>query len=375
MPEPIVIFFSMSAAVVMMEAATAVVPESQRLIAVSLGKIAASRSQKGGINLHKNLLVATVLHKARTAYMVQHYNRQRAAAAAVGVQGVPQVNQPEPVTPTPPTTTPSIPAPVVDNVNSVSSTSSNVDMKEESCSKSSASVESGDNKSHDAAPLAGPPSTSQSAFPGGAQVSSVQMSRCEDKENSPPPSPCDSTVGGVEPPSTLSPECQARLQEGNEKMDASETSCSPLSSSHAQSVSHPASNNTRTYVRQASCSVPLKRRRLMVNNEHVSAPKVRILEQKVSTDNNSNSKDSVPEPMLCDSPQISSLVNIFNTSFANGLAGGQRGGDASVRTVVTHLSSSVTGHKLSENLSCAKEISMGGSSLDSSLRQPLALAV
>lgn len=55
------------------------VPESQRLIAVSLGKIAASRGQKGGINLHKNLLVATVLHKARTAYMIQHFARQRAA--------------------------------------------------------------------------------------------------------------------------------------------------------------------------------------------------------------------------------------------------------------------------------------------------------
>ena len=66
----------MSAAVA---ATTMEVPESQRLIAVSLGKIAASRGQKGGINLHKNLLVATVLHKARTAYMIQHFARQRAA--------------------------------------------------------------------------------------------------------------------------------------------------------------------------------------------------------------------------------------------------------------------------------------------------------
>ncbi|KAL8597556.1 hypothetical protein ACOMHN_033427 [Nucella lapillus] len=60
------------------------VPESQRLITVSLSKIAASRIQKGGINLHKNLLVATVLTKARTAYMIQHIaaNKQRAAMAA-----------------------------------------------------------------------------------------------------------------------------------------------------------------------------------------------------------------------------------------------------------------------------------------------------
>uniref|UniRef100_A0A0B7BKT3 Uncharacterized protein n=1 Tax=Arion vulgaris TaxID=1028688 RepID=A0A0B7BKT3_9EUPU len=51
--------------------------ETQRLISVSLGKIAQSRSQRGGINLHKNLLVATVLHKARTAYMMESYTYQQ----------------------------------------------------------------------------------------------------------------------------------------------------------------------------------------------------------------------------------------------------------------------------------------------------------
>lgn len=47
--------------------------EAQRLITVSLGKIASSRCQRGGINLHRNLLVASVLHKARTAYMMDAY--------------------------------------------------------------------------------------------------------------------------------------------------------------------------------------------------------------------------------------------------------------------------------------------------------------
>ncbi|ESO96090.1 hypothetical protein LOTGIDRAFT_116083, partial [Lottia gigantea] len=46
--------------------------EAQRLVAVSIGKIAASRSQRGGINLHKNLLVASVLHKARTSFMMEN---------------------------------------------------------------------------------------------------------------------------------------------------------------------------------------------------------------------------------------------------------------------------------------------------------------
>ncbi|XP_014778649.1 putative uncharacterized protein DDB_G0277255 [Octopus bimaculoides] len=47
--------------------------EAQKLIALSLGKIAASRNQRGGINLHKNLLVASVLHRARSVYMLENY--------------------------------------------------------------------------------------------------------------------------------------------------------------------------------------------------------------------------------------------------------------------------------------------------------------
>lgn len=47
--------------------------DAQRLIALSLGKIALSRQQRGGINLHKNLLVASVLHKARTTYMMDNF--------------------------------------------------------------------------------------------------------------------------------------------------------------------------------------------------------------------------------------------------------------------------------------------------------------
>lgn len=46
--------------------------EAQKLIALSIGKIAMSRQQRGGINLHKNLLVASVLHKARASYMIDN---------------------------------------------------------------------------------------------------------------------------------------------------------------------------------------------------------------------------------------------------------------------------------------------------------------
>lgn len=55
--------------------------ETQRLIALSLGKIAASRQKRGGINLHKNLLVASVLHKARSAYMMENLQTMLAKKA------------------------------------------------------------------------------------------------------------------------------------------------------------------------------------------------------------------------------------------------------------------------------------------------------
>ncbi|ELU10161.1 hypothetical protein CAPTEDRAFT_59273, partial [Capitella teleta] len=47
--------------------------DAQRLIAMSLGKIHASRGQRGGINLHKNLLVAGVLQKARSVCLVETF--------------------------------------------------------------------------------------------------------------------------------------------------------------------------------------------------------------------------------------------------------------------------------------------------------------
>jgi hypothetical protein len=52
--------------------------EVQKLIAVSLGKIATSRSQRGGPSLHKSLLVSSVLYKARTTYNFHAFMAKRA---------------------------------------------------------------------------------------------------------------------------------------------------------------------------------------------------------------------------------------------------------------------------------------------------------
>ena len=49
--------------------------EAHKLISISLGKIAASRCRRSGSSLHKSLLVASVLHKARFVYFEEaHQN-------------------------------------------------------------------------------------------------------------------------------------------------------------------------------------------------------------------------------------------------------------------------------------------------------------
>lgn len=54
--------------------------EAQRLIGISLTKIAQSRAHRGGVSLHKNLLVATVLQKARYIFMEEAYHMVHAGS-------------------------------------------------------------------------------------------------------------------------------------------------------------------------------------------------------------------------------------------------------------------------------------------------------
>lgn len=53
--------------------------EAQELIRISLGKMAASRVGRTGTSLHKSLLVASVLHRARHVFLEESYHVQRAA--------------------------------------------------------------------------------------------------------------------------------------------------------------------------------------------------------------------------------------------------------------------------------------------------------
>ncbi|KAK7082423.1 hypothetical protein SK128_013922 [Halocaridina rubra] len=48
--------------------------EAQKLISISLGKMAASRVNKSGSSLHKSLLVASVLQRARNVFLEENYH-------------------------------------------------------------------------------------------------------------------------------------------------------------------------------------------------------------------------------------------------------------------------------------------------------------
>uniref|UniRef100_A0A6M2E5C4 Uncharacterized protein n=1 Tax=Amblyomma tuberculatum TaxID=48802 RepID=A0A6M2E5C4_9ACAR len=56
--------------------------DAQKVIAISLGKIATSRVQRGGPSLHRSLLVASVLYKARTTYFDDAFQANATACSS-----------------------------------------------------------------------------------------------------------------------------------------------------------------------------------------------------------------------------------------------------------------------------------------------------
>ncbi|XP_018007275.1 lisH domain-containing protein C1711.05 [Hyalella azteca] len=69
--------------------------EAQKLISVSIGKMNASRVTRTGASLHKSLLVATVLHKARNVYFEEERERvAKIAPVEVTVTPVCHLNNP-----------------------------------------------------------------------------------------------------------------------------------------------------------------------------------------------------------------------------------------------------------------------------------------
>lgn len=287
--------------------------EAQRLIALSLGKIAMSRQQKGGINLHKNLLVASVLHKARTTYMMDNFqtllaNKRAQAEKEAAAKMI-------------------VERPVE---KSTDSTSMEVSVQSrgvtDSCTKSN-TVEA----------------------PHGARVEKCS-NMTEDKENvrlsenKSENSPCDKT--------------DLEKKSYNRELPNSTPIVSgkvPLSEN----------NSSRNYVSQLTscrCAGGKRRRSFVTENDSVTEPKrPRFEDESENSDSESeyesDSCDTV-ERMQTESSQVTNLVDIFSTGF-NGLCKDADNGQPTTGHINVYVSAdrSVSGHQyVLKDISCGTQI-------------------
>ncbi|KAH3796264.1 immediate early response gene 5-like protein [Dreissena polymorpha] len=294
--------------------------DAQRLIAVSLGKIAVSRQQRCGINLHKNLLVASVLHKARTTYMMDNFQTllaqkraqaEKEAAAKMIVDTQPELRSPSRVELMESSTTPE----VTDRIR-----------------------------------------TDKAEVPNGELTNKASKS-CSDKENIVPVS-----------------KNNAELKSSDicDKSDDLQSKCcykKDLNNAAPIVLGKPAlsSRNSSDYVSQLpQCRcVGTKRRRLAVDYESGSASKrARFTEESDGSDSDfeydSDSSDcDATERMQTESSQVTGLVDIFNSGF-NGLC---KSNEAKPSSPAGHINvyvsadRSVGGHQyVLKDLSCGTQI-------------------
>lgn len=251
--------------------------EAQKLIALSLGKIAMSRQQRGGINLHKNLLVASVLHKARTTYMMDNFQTliankkaqaEKEAAAKMIVE------------------TPSVTS--ADSSEIRQSESMEVGMKsrgDSDCSR-----------------------VNNQGAPSGERPE-LRRENAVDKENVVP----DNRITD----NNVTPSYKSCDQENNNVFVKDTRDNSAPSVTVKQPLS---SNNGRAdYVSAESCRCAGgKRRRSFVDSESATQPKKPRYEEEYENRADSDSDTQEQENMQTETTQVSNLVNIFNTGF-NGL--------------------------------------------------------
>ncbi|KAH9488227.1 hypothetical protein Btru_064288 [Bulinus truncatus] len=308
--------------------------ETQRLISVSLGKIAQSRGQRGGINLHKNLLVATVLHKARTAYMMESFYQQRQKLSTQG----PAVQSQQQTTQT--TSSPAITVPATTTHQGYVDAPTRGEVCQTSCDS---------NLDHQ--PRGTPCESAAETRWGGSSCAvsheepMAVLDEAHDKENAPPA--CDDRLSHNNNNNTNASD----LSLSSSRMDESENSRQSADHlSAAAQLSHEARNaasdvngfvsssNNNNNVTSASptCNV-LKRRRdnpsACCQDQESDCPankKPRVSYEALTpyyqrdnylSDFDISSDESDSEPELgsihsSDSPQITNLVSIFHSGFS-----------------------------------------------------------
>ncbi|KAI8738681.1 immediate early response gene 5-like protein [Biomphalaria glabrata] len=289
--------------------------ETQRLISVSLGKIAQSRGQRGGINLHKNLLVATVLHKARTAYMMESFYQQRQKLSHGAAQ---QQQQPQQA--------PQNSAPVV--VPLCTQGYSESPVKEEVCQ----TPRDSNLDQPRATPCASEETRSNASADTNIHEPMTVCDEVHDKENAPPS--CASRLSHV---STDSSALDNSPSQTEAKPSLDHLSAATQLSYEARIAADDNSSYNNTTSASSTCNV-LKRRRdnpsACYQDQEGECPvskKARVsydscthsaLRDSYLSDFDISSDESDSEPELemmhstSDSPQITNLVSIFHSGFS-----------------------------------------------------------
>lgn len=252
--------------------------EAQKLIALSIGKIAMSRQQRGGINLHKNLLVASVLHKARATYMMDNLQTMMANRKAQSEKQSSELKEKELV---------------LNKDNGLSKKSQSMDVQERGVNDSERV------------------NSSQEA-PKGDRLENVK-SRLHEKLNKENIRPV-ATDKHMETSDYLS--CSEKLQ-SSQKQEPT-----PIVSGRV-----PLQQHNGDYVRTPCRCAGSKRRRSFVDTETAVEPKKPKIDEDFidSYDNLENEvfESESEELMQTESSQVSNLVDIFN----NGLSGLYRESD------------------------------------------------
>lgn len=306
--------------------------ETQRLIYVSLGKIAQSRGQRGGINLHKNLLVATVLHKARTAHMMETYNfqqqQQRQVIQQQKLQQEQLLQQQQQHAIEQRNLSPS--SEIVCN-NDTSPVAQNEQVCQASCvvpEVGQRSVSSAGSEETGSNICSTPPDACEEAM-----VVQESKSPVVDKENNPPLSAeIPQTVTEMCDTSTpVSDHIAAANKLSHDSQIVQDSSCqkqtSTSGSTTCQGILKRRRVNLNTISSSDSSDVPVSKRARVSHDSSSSVPSSRpstptfVSFISENSDYSSDESDSECEPELSkintqDSSQITNLVSIFNSGFS-----------------------------------------------------------
>ena len=245
--------------------------EAQKLIALSIGKIAMSRQQRGGINLHKNLLVASVLHKARASYMMDNLQTMMANRKAQAEKQNAEMKEKERK---------------VNTDNGISKNSESMDVHERGV--------------NDCVRVNFP-----SEAPKGDKSENVK-SRLQEKLNKENISPAE-TEKRMDTNETLY--CSEKLQK-----------CQKTDPTPIVSAKVPLQTLNSDYVRSPCRCAGAKRRRSFVDTDTAVEPKKPKIEEDLidSCDNLENEvfESDSEECMQTETSQVSNLVDIFNSGLS-----------------------------------------------------------